>query len=207
MAVPSSYLYSVNHVPQILEAIQRAGIPSKFTYEFFSKQLGFRSSSDRPFIPLLRQMGFLDDAGAPTERYRRFKDKSLAGSTLAEGLRDAYADVFASDQDAQNLTIDELTGIFGRLSGKSESTAYRMAATFRALASHASFEVSAREPEGGEEADIPNIGDVVDDEQPSDGRRISGLKLHHDVHVHLPVSTDIAVYDAIFRALRQNLAG
>ena len=33
------------------------------------------------------------------------------------------------------------------------------------------------------------------------------LVMHHDVHVHLPVSTEIDVYDAIFRSLRQNLLG
>ena len=31
------------------------------------------------------------------------------------------------------------------------------------------------------------------------------IVLRHDVHIHLPVSTDIKVYDAIFRSIRENL--
>jgi hypothetical protein len=201
MAVPSSYLFSTKNVGNILDAIQRAGVPPRFTYDFFNKQLGFPSSSDRPIIPLFKAMRFIDESGVPTDRYRRFKDKSVAGAALAEGLREAYADVFASDQQAQNLRPEELKGLFARLSGKSETVAEKMATTFKALASHADFAAQAASNGSG-----PDVSKEEEEERPEEVHaELRGLQLHHDVHVHLPVSTDIAVYDAIFRSLRQTL--
>jgi hypothetical protein len=43
MTVPTAYMTSFNKVPNILEAVRKAGVPERFTYEFL-KQLGFASS-------------------------------------------------------------------------------------------------------------------------------------------------------------------
>jgi hypothetical protein len=196
-------MYSVKNVPSILEAIQRAGVPPKFTYDFFSKQLGFTSSSDRPIIPLLKALKFIDDSGVPLDRYKRFKDKSEAGPALAEGLRDAYADIFASDQAAQNLRTEDLTGIFARVSGKSEAVAEKMATTFKAFCNQADFDA----PRGqGTDSATPSPESTESADAGVESLAHHPLLLHHDIHVHLPVSTDMAVYDAIFGSLRRTLA-
>jgi hypothetical protein len=31
------------------------------------------------------------------------------------------------------------------------------------------------------------------------------MTLRHDIHIHVPLSTDVAVYDAIFKSLQANL--
>lgn len=210
MAVPSSYLHSAKNVAGIFDAIQRASVPPRFTYDFFKKQLGFPSSSDRPMIPLLKSMGFIDDSGVPLDRYKRFRDKAQAGAALAEGMREAYADVFAADQQAQRLKADDLKGLFMRLSGKSEPVAEKMATTFKALAGHADFTAGAS---AGAATTAPSQVEHEQEQREERQQRseereelaLGRLRLHHDVHVHLPISTDIAVYDAIFRALRHNL--
>jgi hypothetical protein len=205
--IPSTYLTGTKNLAAILAAVKKAGVPNKFTYDFL-KQLGYPSSQDRPLIPLMKAMGFLDANGTPTERYRRFRDDSQSQRVVAEGMRDAYSGVFAVDQEAYKLTGGDLKGIFARLSGKSEDVAHKMALTFKALAGHAEF--TAPQPEVDGEApkrDEETLGQ--DDTTDSAGlteRPPIGLQLHHDIHVHLPASTDIAVFDAIFRALRQNFA-
>jgi hypothetical protein len=193
-----------------LPPIQREGVPSRFSYDFF-KKLGFPSSNDRPMIPLLRAMRFIDDSGAPLDRYRRYKDQNQARAVLAEGMREAYADVFAVNQQAHKLSGDELKGIFARLSGKSEVVADKMALTFKALAGHADFDgpllvaaAGAVDAEG--ESSQPREGETteVGHDETEPGHGSLALQLHHDIHVHLPSSADMAVHDAIFRALRQN---
>ena len=49
MEVTSAYLYVVNTLPNILEAVQRAQVPDKFTNPFL-QALGFKSTNDRAFI-------------------------------------------------------------------------------------------------------------------------------------------------------------
>jgi Family of unknown function (DUF5343) len=203
VAIPTAYLTVAGNIKPILEDVQKAGVPSKFTYDFL-KQLGHPSSANRPVIGVLKAIGFLTDSGTPTDRYRRYKDPKLAGAAMAEGIREGYADVFTVDQQAHVRNTTELTGIFSRLSDKGDAVNRKMASTFKTLAELADFqaplvpqtpdgEVTSREEEP---AEAPQV--QVD-------RVMGAVALRHDVHIHLPVTTDIAVYDAIFRALRENL--
>jgi len=207
MAVPSAYLQSTKNTVAILSAIQRAGVPARFTYEFL-KQLGFPSSSDRAIIPVLKSIGFLDESSMPTGLYRRFKDKNIAPVVMAEGLRSGYGDVFAVDTQAHTKSAQQLTGIFSRLSEKGDSATAKMAYTFKVLASQADFEsvvVPAESGESPQERGAEDFGsaqtDAVERSVPSG----SVLTLRHDIHVHLPLSTDVAVYDAIFRSLKATM--
>lgn len=203
--VPNSYLTSTKNLDGILGAVQKAGVPANFTYDFL-KQLGYSSSSDRPIIPVLKSLRFLASSGAPLERYKRYRDPKQGRQVMAEALRDAYADVFAVDQKANELKVDDLQGLFARLTNKSESITNKMAMTFKALADRSNFVA----PPVVEEAQVPVTptpnGKPTEPEvaEHLEDRDRVPLRLHHDIHVHLPESTEIEVYDAIFRALRQN---
>lgn len=206
MAVPSAYLTKTNSLKALLGALQRAGVPDRFNREFLHKQLGFTSSADRPVINVLKALRFLDDAGVPLERYKRYRDPTEAPTVLAEAIRDAYADVFSADEQAQKLSVHQLKGLFARLSGKGDSVVEKMATTFRALVGLANFEAVPGELPAPE-------SDRGSASETEDARRLdataqvgtNSLQLHHDVHIHLPVSNDIAVYDAIFRSMREHL--
>jgi Family of unknown function (DUF5343) len=198
MAIPSTYFTSTKNLPKILEQIQKGKVPSKFSYDHL-KQLGFPSSHDRPIIPVLKALGFLDAAGVPQERYRRYKDPSNAKRVLAEGIREAYTDIFAIDESANKLPADQAKGIIARLSDKGDAVVDKMALTFRALVEQADFSVALDIP--GDET--PEA--VEKDAEHETKLHAKALTLRHDVHVHLPISDDIKVYDAIFRSLRDNL--
>lgn len=209
MAVPSAYLTSTKNTAAIFDAMQRAAVPDRFTYEFL-KQLGFAASGDRPMIPVLKTIGFLDDASNPTALYRRFKDKNIAKAVLARGIRAGYADVFAIDTDAHTKSSQDLTGIFSRLSEKGEAVTVKMASTFKALCGLADFSASAVPDETPPPPDPE--GEVRPTPSPPGVEQIPTLplppgvlSLRHDIHVHLPLSTDVAVYDAIFKSIKANL--
>lgn len=206
VAVPSAYLTTAKNVKDIFAAMQTAGVPTKFTYDFL-KQLGFPSSSDRPAIAVLKALRFLDDSGVPTERYRRYKDPSQAKAVLAEAMRDAYADVFTVNQSANTLTTTDLKGVFARLSDKGESVNEKMATTFKTLADMADFQAAAAAAGtngGGAAQQTPDEQKELKGQLGREGDE-GAIVIHHDVHIHLPATTDIAVYDAIFRSLRENL--
>jgi Family of unknown function (DUF5343) len=214
MAYPNSYMTSTKNLTSILAAIQKAGVPPKFTYDFL-KKLGFPSSNDRPIIPLLKAMRFLDEGGVPLDRYKRYRDIPNARAVLAEGMREAYSDVFAVDQQAQDLDQEALKGIFARISGKSDRVVEQMALTFKTMSTYADWEATP-EPEEqlpteeeGREDETPTPASSADDTgtPPPHDRSLARLNLHHDIHIHLPITDQISVYDAIFRALRQNFDG
>lgn len=203
MSVPEQYLNSVGNVPSIFEAIRGAGVPPRFSYEFL-KQLGFASSNDRSVIPVMKALRFLDDNSVPTDRYNRYRDPSLSGAVMAEALRDAYADLFTVKADAQTMNAASLQGAFKRITGKGDAVAKKMASTFRALTSLADWDAKPpSEPIDGDGA----AGEGEADSGERDvlgGRAGAELNLRHDIHIHLPVTTDVKVYDAVFRSLREH---
>jgi hypothetical protein len=198
MADSFPYMQSVRNLPAILEKIQTAGTPPKFTQDFLKTNLGFSSSSDRSVIGVLKGLGFLTADGVPTSRYNEFRDTTRAAHAVAAGLREGWSEVFLSDQAAHERTPGQLKELFKNVSGKGESAAEKMAATFRVLAERASFSPPEAEQESKE------------DDKSSDEDRVIGstgkkLDLHHDVHIHLPETSDASLYTAIFRARREEL--
>jgi len=90
----------------------------------------------------------------------------------------------------------------------SDSVLDKMAATFRALVEQADFAAAGR--------------DAIDDESDGEGEQDHGSQsegftgnngggalgikgLVYSINIHLPESRDPAVYDALFRSLRQHL--
>ncbi len=208
MSLPSAYLTSTRNTSGILSALQKAAVPETFTYEFL-KQLGYASSSDRPMIPVMKALGLLDAGGKPTSRYRDYKDPALSRTVLATSLRTAYKDLFAIDTDAHTRSLVDLNGMFSRLSDKGTSVTTKMASTFKTLADLADFSNatpdSAERPADEELGPDERSNDTSAASTPKFEVRPGQISLRHDIHVHLPLSTDVAVYDAIFKSLKAQL--
>ncbi len=213
LALPTAYLQSAKNLSGILDSIKTAQAPEKFTTRFLT-ELGFASSSDRTIISVLKALGFLDADGKPTDRYYRFLDQSQSQKVLAEGIRDAYSDLFKINTKAQTLKPTDISGKFKTLSeGKfSESVLQKHVTTFTSLVKLADFseEVSL--------TDIPKDETFVEDEDPqsvqnetsqvpptakSANSSLGGL--HYNIQIILPTTRDVAVYDAIFRSLKDHL--
>ncbi len=208
MEVTSAYLYTVNTLPQILEAIQRAQVPPKFTNAFL-QALGFKSTNDRAFINVWKGLGFLDGSSTPTEHYRSFRDKSIAKAVLARQVRLAYKGLFGVDESAQNLTAEAIKGKLATLTGKDETVVKKMAATFKALCKEADFAAADNtKPEVKPPVDPATAAAEVVVESPALDQvtpRLGGLAFSHTVYINLPATRDIAIYDAIFKSIREHL--
>jgi hypothetical protein len=207
MSVPG-YMTTVKNLAAIFGAVREAGVPERFTHQFL-KELGFTSSADRSVIPLMKSLRFLDESGVPTDRYKQFRDPAIGGAVMADALRDAYGDLFQINEAAQTLTATGLKGAFKRISGKGDAVAEKMATTFKALAGLADWSSAGAAAAAKTGQAAPVKPSPPEDDPPRDepGRvRIAASALHHDIHVHLPTTTDVKVYDAIFRSLRDNLA-
>lgn len=209
MALPTSYLTTAKNLPNIMAAIQQAQAPERFTQSFL-ESLEYKSSSDRLIIGVLKSLGFLDDSGTPTERYYRYLDQSQGGSVLAEGLRDAYVDLFRVNKDAQKLDTQELINKFKTLSqGKlSASVLQKFAMTFSALVRLADFSKAAPLilPDKNEIL-MDNYSDSQDTDKDDKGKlkKISLGGMHYNIQLILPDTRDPKVFDALFRSLREHL--
>lgn len=194
------FVLANNRIPQLLEALGTAARPARFTQEFL-KSIGFASSNDRAFIPLFRKLGFITSDGTPTEAYDALREKKSRGSVLAERIRDLYSNLFAINTKIYNATDDDVKGAISRVTGKDATTVNRYFATFKALASQAKFDPPVEEAKPAEKP----LEEREVDPPPPHPRPRGEPGFHYNIQIHLPATTDIAVYNAIFRSLRENL--
>jgi len=200
------YLMSVTNLHKILDAIQKAGTPEAFGLDFL-KDLGFTSSNDRGVIKLFKYLGLLDTTGKPLTPYREFMDSSKAKSVLGGRLRASYDDLFLADKEANNQNAAKLKGWFKTKTGASEAVAEKMATTFKSLASYATFD-PASVVEAVKPTSVLPDSEVEKPVVPTapEAKEVRGFTFAYRNEVHLPDTTNIDTYRAIFRALREELA-
>jgi hypothetical protein len=209
MALTTSYLSSTKNLNLIFNSLLGAKAPERFTIKFL-EDLGFKSSSDRLYIGMFKALGLLDENSAPTKRYYDFLDQSQSRKIVAIGLQEAYGDLFNLRTDAQNMTKDEVKNKLKTLTqGKGDAVIEKMATTFKAFASYADWsEPVAEKPKtmNAEPKEEPSEDDQSIHSTPNNSTETSSkIDLCYNIQVHLPETTNMAVYDAIFSSLRKHL--
>jgi hypothetical protein len=221
VSLTQAYLTSAKNLADILEAIKGAQAPERFSQRFLV-ELGFSSNNDRNILGVLKALGFLDETGAPTQRYFNFLDPAQADQMLALGIREAYEDLFRVNKAAHKLSVPEIKGKMKTLTQgqKGEAVLDKMVSTFTALCSLVNLDAAlpaATPPASDAQREPDDAGKVTDPDPLSTGKSIpkdppvlpkplGGLNLAYDIHIHLPATRDEAVYDALFKSLRQHLS-
>lgn len=211
------YMMSVTNLPKILDSIQKAAAPDVFHLDFL-KDLGFKGSNDRGVVKLLKYLGLLDPSGRPQSSYREFMDHARAKQVLAAQMRIAFDDIFTADRQAETKSVDNLKGWFKTKTGSGDAVAQKMASTFKALSQYADFAsqptiVAPPAPAAPQESAIPVPPAATDPLAalqnkgmmggPSEGKGAFGLVYRFEIH--LPDTTNVDTYRAIFKALREEL--
>jgi len=144
MGLPDSYTLKPNAIPAYFDALLDAQPPERFSIKFL-ENLGFTSTNDRLLIGILKELGFLNRDGAPEPRYFDFLDRSRSKQVLAEGIRDAFSELFAINTKAQDLSVDDAKNKLRTLFAgkKTDLVIGNIAKTFRALCDYADFSAPA----------------------------------------------------------------
>lgn len=205
-SVTNAYTVKAGSIPKVLEAIKKAGVPARFSIDFLNG-LGFTSSNDRSLISVFKGLGLIDSNGVPTDVYREYMDRTRAKVLLARQIRVAYAGLFELNTQANNLSSDELKGKLASLTAQTENVVKLMVGTFVALVKEADFTHTDQKMTGETRSNDTENESSVDSPALVAGRPgpSSGLNFTHSLHINLPTSTNVAVYDAIFKALKEHL--
>ena len=207
MALTTSYLTSTKNFEGIMNSILGARAPERFTNKFL-EDLGYKSSNDRLITGVLKGLGLLAETGEPTQRYYDFLDQTQSKKVIAIGVQEAYEDLFNLNKDAQNLSQDEVKNKLKTLTQgqKGDKVIESMARTFRTLCDYADW-TDLTVPKVKTPEVIPPQKDNLPPkkEERSDHAQTGSMGLHYNIQIHLPETTNMAVYDAIFQSLKKHL--
>jgi hypothetical protein len=187
------YMNAYGNIGRALKNIKSAQTPPRFTQDFLATTLGLSGGGARPLIPYLKRTGFLGSDGVPTDRYKRFRNQGQSGKAAAEALKEAYSTLYAVNEYVHDATDDDLLGTVVQVTGgePDSATTKAIVASFKAL------KEEEEEKSGDEKRENENerTGAILK----------KGLGLSYTINLNLPATSDIKVFDAIFRSLKEHL--
>lgn len=192
---------------KILTKIKEAQTPDRFTQDFLSTKLGYPGGTARAFIPLAKRIGLLESDGRPTEIYKSFRNSSQSKVAMAAAIKKGYSQLYERNEYAHDLDKKKLEGLIVELTGlqQGHATVRAIVGTFESLKAFADFnETEIKVNETKNKSKEKNSSS-----QHNDGNedREDDLKLNlaYTINLVLPKSDDIAVFNAIFKSLREHL--
>ncbi|MBC1925633.1 DUF5343 domain-containing protein [Listeria innocua] len=202
------YMVSNNKISQIFDTLNTAAKPDKFTNNVLHN-LGYRSTNDRAFITLLKKLNFLNSDSSPTSNYDYLKDSTKSKKIIANQIRELYSEMFSINENMNDASDDEIKGAISRITGKEEKDVKRIFSTFKMLCNYADFsDAKIIDNNGDSESQSEQISPF---QQPSLGINTTPetskltTDFHYNIQIHLPATTDVTVYNAIFKSIKENL--
>lgn len=199
------YVTAPGNVTKALNGIISAATPERVSQDFVKTVLGIPGGSGNQMASYLRKIGLANPDGAPSDLYKQFRNEATRGTAAAAALRQGYVNLFKRNEYAHELPDAKLKGLVIEESGaESESAAVRnVVSCFKHLKAYASFKSAGTPTEQGPKVTkLPVPHDLPSTRHSPNG---VGLNLSYTINLNLPATSDIAVFNAIFQSLKENL--
>jgi hypothetical protein len=192
-----------------LERVPSLGRPSKATQQWFASA-GWAGGNARTVIPVLRFVGVIAQDGTPTELWDALRSPTPENRTVfAEGVRRAYAELFAMYPDAHRKDAEALRNFFRANTQGGDKVQTLLVRTFQTLISFGEF--NGAKPVPREEPASPAPGKKQESEPEALSRVRTGgpdptaLTLNVNLQLQIPATTDAEVYETLFASMRKHL--
>jgi hypothetical protein len=202
------YVASPGSIKTALVKIRAAATPTRVTTEFVNTVLQIKGGTGGYITPLLKRIGFVASDGTPTERYRQFRNPDKGGSAMADAIRFGYRELVKANEYFHQLSDKELLALIVQVTGvdANNRTAALTLSTLKALKDFADFNtpdalVELEERPAGSNGSAQGLASTS--QQGANGR--VGLNLSYTINLNLPATADQAVFNAIFRSLKEHL--
>lgn len=200
------YLVSPGAIIKVLNKIKEAAKPEQVTQDFLKTKLGVRSPGI--VLPYLKKIGFVDKDGSPSNIYIQFRNSAQSSIAGAKSARIGYKKIYELNEYAHELPDNELKGLIVQLTGlKSDSNVVRnILSTFKNLITFCEFDKEDNFNET-DKAITPPTSAATFPQLPAIAthKRGVGLNLSYTINLNLPATTNIEVFNAIFKSLKENL--
>lgn len=205
-AVP--YITSPGNIERALQGIKSAATPERVTQDFVKTILKIPGGSGSQVTSFLKKIGFANSDGAPSSIYKRFRNPSTSGQAIAEALKTGYASLYARNEYMHELSDEKLRGLIIEETGLShDANPVSLAlSSIKAIKKFADFS-SPQEEDVVEKfaVQIPTTHESSLPPPAAGGAQKLGLSLSYTINLNLPATSDIAVFNAIFKSLKENL--
>lgn len=203
------YITAPGNIEKALLGIKAAATPERVTQDFVKTILKIPGGSGDQMTSFLRKIGFANADGTPTNIYKKFRNPVTSGAAVAEALKVGYGALYTRNEYMHELSDKDLKGLIIEDTGLSAdaSAVLLTLSVIKALKKFADFnssnmneEIESDKPLTIEQS--PHNHAPIQQIQPS---KKVGLNLSYTINLNLPATSDVAVFNAIFKSLKENL--
>jgi len=200
------YITAPGNIDKTLKAIKSAATPERVTQDFVKTILKISGGSGDQVTSFLKKIGFANTDGTPSEIYKKFRNPATAGQAAAEALKVGYAPLYKRNEYMHELQDKDLKGLIIEETGLEANAGPVLLAlsAIKAIKVFCNFSASpdAVEIDRSVINETPRHSPVV---QLNDAQQKLGFNLSYTINLNLPATSDIAVFNAIFKSLKENL--
>ncbi|WP_263410999.1 DUF5343 domain-containing protein [Terriglobus tenax] len=201
------YVTAPGNIEKAFLAIKSAAVPERVSQDFVKTILQIKGGSGNQMTSFLKKIGFVNTDGAPSDLYKKFRNPQFSGWAASEALKQGYGPLYLRNEYMHKLNDDQLRGIIIEETGQGDdsSTVGLILAAIKYIKKFADFNSTAAKQQTEPNQEIT----VRRDPEPLSPPDISGtgigLNLGYTINLNLPATSDIAVFNAIFKSLKENL--
>lgn len=198
------YVTSPGNIERALQAIKSAATPERITQDFVKTILKIPGGSGDQMTSLLKKLGFANPDGSPSDIYKKFRNPSTSGHAVADALKMGYGPLYQRNEYMHELSDDKLKGLIIEETGQGDdsNTVALTLSSIKALKKFANFS-GKKEHHDLEKPQIQQH--VPPPSQSIKSEQGVGLNLSYTINLNLPATSDISVFNAIFKSLKDNL--
>jgi hypothetical protein len=203
------YLASPGSLTTIFDRIKRAATPDRITGEVVENSFQMKGGAGRAILPYLKRINFVGSDGVPTELYRKFRNDVTSGRAVADAVLHGYAPLKALNERFYEANDADLKALIIQVTGAaSDSSAVTQTlGTLKKLVSYADFRGAPAEDQTARQSPpaLPPADTPQPPPAPRENAQSLGLNLAYTINLNLPATSDQAVFNAIFRSLKEHL--
>lgn len=213
MASDIPYMTAPGSIGKILEKIKEASTPETFSQDFLKTKLGFNGGNYLTFIPWSKKAGLVNSDGTPTNLYKQFRNPATSAKSLATALKQAYTELFSRNEYANDLDRKAFKILVMDATSEAHDSKKvdNIVSTFfnaKALADF-NFVNNDRSESKTPNEDKEKTSEVASVQVPAptspSSHKIKGIGLNYTINLVLPKTDDPAIFNAIFKSLKENL--
>lgn len=203
------YVTAAGNIEKALKGIKTAATPESVSQDFVKTILGIKGGSGNQITAYLKKIGFATADGAPTDLYKKFRNSATEGWAAAQALKTGYASLYVRNEYMHKLSDEDLRGLVVEETGAEQDSGVvpLIIACIKQLKKFAKWDqapIEDKSEKSVRETLPPNALSQHNPTTPLPPQGL-GLNLGYTINLNLPATSDPAVFNAIFRALKEHL--
>jgi hypothetical protein len=203
------YVTAPGNIDKALTGIKTAATPISVSQDFVKTILKIQGGSGNQMTAYLRKIGFTGPDGTPTDIYKRFRNLATEGQAAAEALKIGYRPLYVRNEYMHRLDDKQLRGLVIEETGEAQDSnvVSMVMSCIKAIKKYAQWTPAPAAEEKPDRSLVPSTQAKEVGPPPGDDKlsRVLRMNLGYTINLNLPATTDVAVFNAIFKSLRENM--